>query len=497
MTGPAVGRAPGTPAPRRRLRAVPGWTWVAVAFALVLVVVGPRYGFHRDELYFVQAGQHPALGYPDQPALVPLLAAGWYDVVGGSLGWFRVVPALCGALVVGVAALTCGELGGDRRDQAWTAVVVATATSVMVVAHLFSTTVVDLLLTSLLVLLLLRAVRTGTPRAWLVVGLVSAVALTVKTLPATVLACGALALALLGPRAPFRSPWAWVAALLAGLGLLPSLLWQAANGWPQAALASSIAAGGSGTSVDRALFLPMLLTLTGPGTAAVLVVGGVALWRRPDRRWAAATAGLLLVAVLVGGGKPYYLLGLVPVLVAAGVPVCRRWAAGRVGRGRLLVGLVVVNAVVGSFLGLPLLPAALAPVAVVYDHGEQVGWPELVVTVADAADAHGADVVLTQNYGQAGALDRARDLGTVLPPVRSGHNGYWWWGPPADDARTVLTVGWDDETALLGWFGRCEQVATVRNDAGVDNDEDGTPVRVCTEPRASWGELWPQLQRLG
>lgn len=497
MTGPAVGRAAGTPALRRRLRAVPGWTWVAVALALVLVSVGPRYGFHRDELYLVEAGRHPALGYPDQPALVPLLTAGWYQVVGGSLAWFRVVPALCGALVVGVAALTCRELGGDRRDQAWTAVVVATATSVMVVAHLFSTTVVDLLLTSLLVLLLLRAVRTGTARAWLAVGLVAAVALTVKTLPGTALACAAVALALLGPRTPFRSPWAWVAALLAVLGLLPSALWQAANGWPQAALASSIAGGGSGTSVERALFLPMLLTLTGPGTAAVLVVGAVALWRRPDRRWAAATAGLLLVAVLVGGGKPYYLLGLVPVLVAAGVPVCRRWAAGRVGRGRLLVGLVAVNAVVGSFLGLPLLPAALAPVAVVYDHGEQVGWPELVSTVADAADTHGADVVLTQNYGQAGALDQARDRGTVLPPVGSGHNGYWWWGPPTGDARTVVAVGWDDEAALLRWFDGCEQVATVRNDAGVDNDEDGTPVRVCTDPRASWEELWPQVQRLG
>lgn len=485
------------PAARPVIASAPGWVWVAAALALVLLAVAPRYGFHRDELYFVEAGRHPALGYPDQPALVPLLATAWYDLVGGSLRWFRLVPALCGALVVVVAALTSRELGGDRRDQTWTAVLVATSTTVVVTAHLFGTTVVDVLGTSLLVLLLLRAVRTGAARTWLGVGVVAAVALTVKTLPATVLACAVVALVLVGPRTPFRSPWAWAAALLALVGLAPSLLWQQANGWPQAELASAIAAGGSGTSVERALFVPMLATLTGPGTAAGLVVGAVVLRRRPERRWVAVTAGLLTVAVLAGGGKPYYVLGVVPVLLAAAVPPCRRWAAGRAGRTRLLVGLVVVNAVVGAFLALPLLPAALAPVAVVYDHGEQVGWPELVAATAEAAAGSDADAVLTRNYGQAGALDQARGRGVALPPVHSSHNGYWWWGPPDDEARTVVTVGWDDGADLLTWFSGCEQVATVRNDAGVDNDEDGTPVRVCTGPRAPWDETWPQVRRLG
>ncbi len=477
--------------------AAPGWLWVALGFALVQLALASRYGFHRDELYLVEAGRHPALGYADQPASVPLLARAWYDTVGGALAAFRVVPALAGALVVVVAALTCRELGGGRRDATWTAAVVATATTVLAVAHLFSTTVLDVLLSSTLVLLLLRAVRTGRARAWLGAGAVAALALTVKTLPVSLLACAGLALLLVGPRAPFRSPWAWSAAGLAGLGLAPTLLWQSRNGWPQTALAAAIADGGSGTSVDRALLVPMLATLTGPGTFAVVVVGGLALRRRAGLRWVPVTAVLLLGVVLLTGGKPYYLLGVVPVLVAAGVPVCRRWAAGRRGRTGLLLGLFAVNAVVGSFLALPLLPPALAPVAVVHDHGEQVGWPELVGTVTTAVSAADAQAVLTQNYGQAGALDQARDRGADLPQVRSGHNGYWWWGPPTADVVTVVTVGWRDPAPLLGWFGACEQVGTVGNDAGVDNDEDGTPVRVCTAPRADWDELWPQVQRLG
>lgn len=481
-------------------RAVPGWAWAALTLLVVLAAVGGRYGFHRDELYFVEAGRHPALAYADQPALVPLLATAWYDVVGGSLWAFRLVPALAAAGVVAVAALTARELGSDRRDRTWTAVVTATATTLLVAGHLFGTTVFDVLATSALVLVLLRAVRLGGPGPWLLCGAVAGVALAVKTLPATLLLCAVVALLAVGPRAPFRSPWAWSAAGVAALGLVPTLVWQRAAGWPQLALATSIADGGSGTSVARALLVPMLATLTGPLTAAVLVVGAVVLYRRPERRWAALTCGLVVVVVLLTGGKPYYVMGVVPLLVAAGVPACRRWA----GRGTrpsrrsgVLVGLVGVNAVVGAVLALPLLPAALAPVAVVYDHGEQVGWPELTRAVEVAATEGDADLVLAGNYGEAGALDRASDLGADLPPVASGHNAYWWWGPPAGEPQRVLTVGHWDDAQLAGWFSRCRPVGEVRNAAGVDNDEAGVPLRLCEGTSRPWVDLWPEVRRLG
>ncbi len=476
---------------------LPGWVWVAVVFTAAVAALGGRYGFHRDELYLVEAGRHPALAHPDQPALVPLLARAAYGLVGGSLPAFRLVPALAGGLVVVVAALTARELGHGRRDQTWAAVVVGTSTTMFVAAHLFGTTVFDVLLTATTLLLLLRALRLGGPGPWLVTGFCAALALGVKTLPATVLACALLALVLVGPRAVLRSRWPYAAAGLALLGLTPTLWWQQANGWPQLAMAAAIADGGSGTSVDRALLLPLLLTLTGPPTAAVLVVGAVALWRRRELRWAAVTAGLLVVVLLLTGGKPYYLMGVVPLLVAEGVPACLRWAARRRGRGRGLAAVVVLNGVVGAFVGLPLLPAALAPVAVVYDHGEQVGWEELVDTVAGAASDSDAELVLTGNYGQAGALDRARGQGVALPPVVSGHNGYWWWGPPDGEPATVVAVGRWSDADLARWFSRCEQVASVSNAAGVDNDEAGTPVRTCSGPRGSWADLWPDLKRLG
>lgn len=509
-------RHPGAEPEQPSPLALPGLGVLLAAGGLVvlLVAVGGRYGFHRDELYFVEAGRRPAFGYPDSPPLVPLLAAVWHDLVGGSLWWFRLVPALASGALVLVAAATSRALGGSRGDQAWTAAATACSTTVIGVGHLFSTTTFDALGTAITVLLVIHAIHLPAAdaapwRSWLAVGIAAGLTLQVKTLVASVLLACVVGLVLAGPRRVLRRPHPWAAAALALAIAAPNLGWQAANGWPQLEMSRAIAAGSSGTSVDRWAVVPLQVTLTGLVVAPVLVGGVMGLLRsarlRPFR-WLGVAYLVLLVIVVITGGKQYYTLGLLPVLLAAGIPGVRSAALARgPAIRRWLVPLVAVQVAVGALITLPVLPPRMfagSPLAeAFYDTGEQLGWERLTVDVIGVAselppEQRVSAIVLTANYGEGGALARARRRGGDLPPVFSGHNGFAWWGPPPDAAGPVIVLGRFPDADLARWFDGCRTAGTVDNGIGLDNEEQGAPIRVCGPPRETWRTLWPSVRHL-
>lgn len=206
----------------------------------------------------------------------------------------------------------------------------------------------------------------------------------------------------------------------------------------------------------------------------------------------------MTVVFLFTGGKPYYITGLYPALLAASALPTLRWVrAGQGRRRQVLLGLAFLVSVPNLVLMLPLLPERmLAPVvAVNYDAGETVGWPRFAETVGAAYDSLPAadhPIVLTQNYGEAGAVERYRpDV-----PVYSGHNAYWSWGPPPSSARAAVLVGFSRDE-VEPWCGELVEVARIDNGFGLENDEQGAQVWTCRSLSQPWKELWPRLRRLG
>src|SRR5262249_41496312 len=102
----------------------------------------------------------------------------------------------------------------------------------------------------------------------------------------------------------------------------------------------------------------------------------------------------------------------------------------------------------------------------------------------------------TANYGEAGAIDRYGPT-DGLPGAYSGHNSYWWWGPPiASPTGVTIAVGYD-RIGLTQLFRRVTLAATIRNAQGVANDEEGQSVWICHGLRAPWAAVWPELKSYG
>src|SRR5689334_19948558 len=112
--------------PRARLLAAAP-VLIGLGVTALLLAVSGRYGFHRDEFYYLVSGRHPAVGYVDNPPLTPWLAAAQAALFGVSPSALRVVPALALGLCVVVTGWTARELGGDRVAAAVAAACVAGA----------------------------------------------------------------------------------------------------------------------------------------------------------------------------------------------------------------------------------------------------------------------------------------------------------------------------------------------------------------------------------
>jgi hypothetical protein len=258
---------------------------------------------------------------------------------------------------------------------------------------------------------------------------------------------------------------------------------------------------------DYVAWLPGQLFYLGLLVAPLVVAGIVVLWRTPELRFIGIAATLVLIYVLAWvPGKVYYADGVAPAVLAAGALGTERWIA-RARRPRLRRWLVAGASLVGLAVVLPLLLPVL-PVGDVHrlpasstqnTLGDTIGWPQLTSAVAaqDAALVRAGQrptSIFTGYYAEAGAL-QVYGSADHLPPVLSGHNAYWMWGPGRASDRTVLVV--DALGSLRPYFSSCRVLTTYHAPDRVQNDWTGLQISVCTGADASWPALWPHLKHYG
>jgi Dolichyl-phosphate-mannose-protein mannosyltransferase len=492
---------PGSRRPRLGIAAI-----AAAAFAAEMAV-SARYGYARDELYFLAAGHHLAFGYVDQPPLTPLLARISAAAFGNTLAGLRVLPALGLAALVVAAAAMSRQLGAGRTGQLLAALATATCAEFLGAMHELTTTAPDFVFWAITLLLVMRLLASQEPRWWLAIGGCVGIASEAKWNIGFLAAALAAGFAATDARRLLRSRYLLLGGVIAAALAAPDLVWQATHGWPELDVFRALQ-GSAGH--NRAVFWLGQVLYAGPVLTPVWVAGAIWSLRGAAARRFRPVAIACVIAIALQfalGGKAYYPGAAYTFLLAAGsVPLERRLAArrpllGTVKPAAARAAAMLAGAILAAPVALSVLPARTlhtVPLQKInYDLAETIAWPQQVALVAREYESLPAaqrrqTAILTGNYGEAGAIDRYGPR-LALPQAYSGANSFWLWGPPPAGERSVIAV--NVEPALLHReFAHVRLAATFWNGLGISDDEQGVQIFVATGLRSSWAQAWPAFR---
>jgi hypothetical protein len=480
---------------------------LAGGVGLLLLLTAGRYGYFADELYFLAAGKHLAWGYADQPAVLPLLARIMDSIAPGSVLMFRVPAILATAAGVVFSGLIATEMGGGRKAQVLTAGASAICGQFLSSGHYLATPTIDPFLWAVLLWLTVRWLRTRSDNLLVWAGVVTAVTINAKFLIGGFWLVAGLCLLVFGPRDLVRRPKLWIGALIAALACAPTLVWQAANGWPQLGMGDAISAEVSGGWGGRVGFVPQALIGAGLVIGALGVLFGLARLLfgaelRPYRFLGWTTIGLT-VAFVAANGRFYYIAGMYPICWAAAAVYIEAHRPALWWRWVPTWPVYVLSALFTIPHAVPLWP-----IQWISEHPdlprpafatEEIGWPQLADSVSQSyrslpSDLRSRTTIVTTGYWQAGALSRyGPERG--LPEAFSASRGFWYFGQPPEAMDTVLFVGYDPGR-LAKHFTDARIVAHIDNHLGVLNSSQNMPIWLVSGRQEPWSVLWPQLRDL-
>ena len=364
-----------------------------ILLALLLLRLGVALGgglpLAPDEAQYWDWSRSPDLAYYSKPGGIAWLLGGWCAIAGDTLIALRLLGVLLATATMALAWRLARGAGADP----WLATALAAVLPLhALTAGLVTTDVPLSLCWAGFLVVLLRTPAAGRPAAWWhapALGALLAAGLNAKY--AMLYAPLALlpALALPQARAWLRTPAPWLAMGIGLLGLLPTLLWNAGNGW--VGLLHVAGQGGAGKAF--ALRPERLLEFIGGQLAVALPVSLLLPWavawawrgrRERPALWlltgAALTplAVLLLVSLQTKVQPNWPALAWIPaaVVVAAWLADSPRWARLIAGWGGGLALLAAVAAAAAPALRerFPALPPSVP-------ERKLAGWDELAEAV--------------------------------------------------------------------------------------------------------------------
>jgi len=483
---------------------------IAAAVALLHILTNGRYGFHRDELQFLSDARHLDWGFVAYPPLTPFIERIGLSVFGLSMVGLRLFSVIAQAVAIFVSGLMAKELGGPRLAQVTAALAVAFSPLPLFEGTEFQYTTFEFLCWVLIAYFTTRLLKSENPRWWLAIGAATGIGLETKYSIVFYIAGVLAGLVLTRARRYLKSGWFWTGVAIALLLFLPNLLWQVRHQFISYHFLRSIHARDVGEGRADGFFRDQFRVCTNPVTAPLWIAGFIGFARSRRHRMMAWMFMVPLAFFALAKGRGYYVAGAYPMVLAMGAVLGERWLsslprwASRSIRAVYFTAFAAISAYICAIV-LPLASSGpLRSFALSHngDLREEIGWDELVRTVAQIRDSLPADQqahlgIATGNYGEYGAIEMlGRAYG--LPQPIGTTNSEWLRGFPTPPPTTIILLGNGAKQADQIFSG-CRWAGHNGNSEGIRNEEsvDHPDIFVCGPPREPWPVLWKKHRDFG
>jgi 4-amino-4-deoxy-L-arabinose transferase-like glycosyltransferase len=494
--------------------------WILGGLAVVIqMTTNGRYGIFRDELYYLAASDHLALGYVDFAPLIAWLTHASRALFGDSLHAIRLLPALAFGAEAALTGFIARELGGRRWAVFLACGSVLLAPVILGNGTRLSMNPFEPLFWMGCVYFLLLALNRQKPQLLLWCGVLLGLGLENKH--STVFFLGALIIGLLlvPERRLFASKWFWFAAAIALLLALPNVIWQYQHHFPTLEDLQNVKATHKNIELLPLPFIGQQIMMLNPFSALVWTAGlGFLLFHREGKRLRALGITYLafLALMMLMKAKDYYLAPIYPMLFAAGAVFWEKLTEPHPQLRWLrtaLPALVILGGLIAAPLTLPILPPEkIVPymealgikmtrtetnmTGLLPQHfADEFGWPEMVATVASlynslSPEERAKTAILAGNYGGAGAIDFFGPR-YALPKAISAHQNYYYWGPRQYTGESVILLEWDLEDAKY-WCRSVQQGPQIAPYYGMGWEH--YTILICRDFKVPLSQAWPRLK---
>jgi hypothetical protein len=475
------------------------------------------YGLFRDELYYIACSQNLAAGYVDHPPLCAWVLRVMTELFGDSLFVVRFLAALAGGLTVFLTGLITLRLGGGRLATFISCALSFSAIN-LVMASFYSMNAFDILFWTAGAYIMVRIIQDEKKEWWIVLGVVLGFGLLNKI---GVLFLGAgifVGMVATDQRKWFKSPFPYIAGVIALLLFVPFIIWNMQNSFAHLEFIRN-ATTEKYSSQSAGVFLAGQILLNNPVAFLVWFPGLIALftWSYLSRYRILGWMYLLplLIFIINGNSKPEYLAPAYGMLFAAGAVFWERLIQ-RAFAWRVALATILGLWAILTLIGLPLiLPVLSVENYIKYSAGigfkppssegkeqselpqfyaDMFGWKEKAKGVAAvynnlSPEEKSKCAIFSDNYGRCASIDYyGRDLG--LPKTIGNHNNYWIWGTRGYTGEVMIILGGDLEDHQPNF--REVKFAAVIDCQYCMPYEDNVPVFLCRDMKGNLNSIWPE-----